>query len=74
MAEKVKKKLPKRTLNTHKKETRHRSWLRCQDRKRMRQQENEAQHKANLERLAKGELTPWQVAKEKARQRREKQP
>jgi hypothetical protein len=61
MADRVKvaKHLPKRTRNDNLKARRHRSWLRCQERKQARRKANEAAHRANL---AKG-YREWDRAK-----------
>lgn len=67
---KVSKKLPKRTTNTKAQERRHRSWTKGQEQKKARQAENERRHQDNLKRIANGELTPWQEAKAKAKQRK----
>lgn len=67
---KISKNLPKRTTNTKAQERRHRSWTLGQARSKQRQEANQQRHKDNLKRIANGELTPWQAAKEKAKQRR----
>lgn len=69
-AQKVSKKLPKRAASTVLKERRHGRWLKQQERKRQRQAENEARHRANVKRHERGELTPWELAKQKAKERK----
>jgi hypothetical protein len=44
---------------------------RCAERKDRRRQANAARHKANVERIANGDLTPWQLATELRAARRE---
>lgn len=53
--------------NLNRKESRKRRWATGQERKRQRQEKNEMQRLANLERKARGELTPWEQAKAKAK-------
>lgn len=66
----ISKSLPKRAASTRLKERRHASWLRGQERKRLRQAENEKRHRANVASRKRGELTPWELAKQRAREKK----
>lgn len=46
--QKIAKSLPKRVMNTHAKEHRKKAWATGQERKKLRQAENEARHQANI--------------------------
>jgi len=65
--QKISKGLPRRCSNTHLKEMRAKRWRAGQERKLLRQEIQNEAHKKNLKLIAKGELTPWQAAKAKAK-------
>ena len=62
-SQKIAKKLPKRVTNLNLKARRERSWRLTQERKKVRNAAQEAQHKANLKLRSEGLPTPHEAKK-----------
>lgn len=68
---KAAKSLPKRVSNTRSKERRAASWRRTQERKKARQDKQDAAQRRNDKLRAEGKPTPWEASKLRAFGRRE---